>query len=212
MKAIVPSASSRKFMETASRAYHEQLDDEALAYLTGPERCLTEETIERARYGVVRSPEPGHEHVRGYIAMPYLTPAGECISLRFRRLGDGNGPKYLSMAGDPPRPYGTDALEWGSRNICITEGEFDRDIAVQCGLPAVGLPGANSWDPIWKRLFVQFDVVYVLHDDDEPGRELVAKIAASGLDSVRPVPMTGGDVTTLYREHGRDGLRARLGA
>ncbi|WP_431912308.1 toprim domain-containing protein [Nonomuraea jabiensis] len=212
MKAIVPSQSSRKFTEESSLRYAAQLDDEALAYLTGPERLLTEETIAKHRFGVVRSPEPGHEMVRGYISIPYLTPDGECISIRFRKLGDGNGPKYLSIAGDIPRPYGTDALEWGSRNICLTEGEFDRAIAVQCGLPAMGLPGANSWDPIWRRLIVQFDAVFVLHDDDDPGRELVAKIANSGIDTVRPIPMTGGDVTSFFRDHGRDGLRAKLGA
>lgn len=211
MKAVVPSASSRKFTETASRLYHDQLDDEALAYLTGPERLLTEETIGTHRFGVVRSPEPGHEHLRGYLSIPYLTPGGECISLRFRRLGD-SGPKYLSVAGDIPRPYGTEALQWGTRNICITEGEFDRAISIQCGLPTIGLPGANTWEKVWRRLLVQFDSVFVLHDDDEPGRELVAKIANSGLDNVRPIPMTGGDVTSYFGLHGRDGLRAKLGA
>lgn len=211
MKIVVPSLSSRRFTEEASRRYAEQLDDVALSYLTGPERLLTEETIEQYRIGYVADPSPGHEDVRGFISVPYLTPDGECIALRFRRLGEG-GPKYLSMAGDSPRMFNTQALERGTRNICVTEGEFDTLIAEQCGLPAVGIPGANAWQSVWKRLLVQFDAVYVLHDDDEPGRELVAKIAASGLDSVRPVPMTGGDVTTLYREHGRDGLRARLGA
>jgi DNA primase len=212
MKAIVPSPSSRRFTETASRGYADQLDDEALAYLMGPERLLAEETITRHRFGVVRSPEPGHEHVRGFISIPYLTPGGECIAIRFRRMREGGGgAKYLSVAGDTPRLYGTDALQWGTRNICLTEGEFDRAIAIQCGLPAVGVPGANSWQPVWRRLLVQFDAVFVLHDDDEPGRELVAKVA-DGLDSVRPVPMAGGDVTSFFRDHGRDGLRARLGA
>jgi DNA primase len=199
-------------METASRRYHDQLDDEALAYLMGPDRHLTEETIASHRFGVVRSPEPGHEHLAGYLAIPYLTPAGECISLRFRRLGEGSGPKYLSMAGDPPRPYGTEALERGTRNICVTEGEFDRAIATQAGLPAIGLPGANSWEKVWRRLLVQFDSIFILHDDDEPGRELVAKVANSGLDSVRPIPMAGGDVTSFFGQHGRDGLRKKVGA
>ncbi|MEU4726482.1 toprim domain-containing protein [Nonomuraea dietziae] len=211
MKAIVPSESSRKFTETASRLYHDQLDDEALEYLMGPERLLTEETITAHRFGVVRSPEPGHEAVRNYLSIPYLTPDGECIALRFRRLGEGNGPKYRSLAGDPPRLYGTDALEWGTRNICLTEGEFDRAIAIQCGLPAVGLPGANTWEPVFRRLLVQFDAVFVLHDDDDAGRELVAKVAGH-LDNVRPIPMTGGDVTSYFGSHGKEGLRAKLGA
>ncbi|MEO3862647.1 hypothetical protein [Acrocarpospora sp. B8E8] len=211
MKAIVPSLSSRRFTELASKAYADQLDHEALAYLMGPDRLLSAEAIEAHRLGVVRSPEPGHEVVRNYLSIPYLTPDGECISIRFRRLGDGDGPKYRSMAGDPPRLYGTEALQRGTRNICLTEGEFDRIIANQCGLPAVGCPGVQAWEPVWARLLVQFDAVYVLHDDDDPGRELVAKVA-NGLDNVRPIPMTGGDVTSFFGTHGRDDLRAKLGA
>lgn len=212
MKGVVPTTSSRKFMEESSWRYHDQLDDAALEYLTGPERCLTEEAIKKHRIGYVVDPSPGHEIVRGYLSIPYLTPKGECISIRFRRLGEGGGPKYMSMAGDIPRLYGTEAITRGTRNICVTEGEFDRIIADMCGLPAVGTPGANAWNPIWARLLVQFDGVYVLHDDDEPGRELVAKIANSGLENVRPVPMTGGDVTTYFTEHGIDGLRVKVGA
>ncbi|WP_371784647.1 hypothetical protein [Streptosporangium subroseum] len=211
MKAIVPSLSSRRFTELTSRAYHDQLADAARSYLMGPERLLTEESIASHRIGYVADPSPGHEHVRGHLSIPYLTPDGECIAIRFRRLGDGDGPKYRSLAGDIPRLYGTEALELGTRNICVTEGEFDRIIARQCGLPVVGTPGAKAWDPIWRRLLVQFDSVFVLHDDDEAGRELVNKIS-EGLDNVRPIPMTGGDVTSFFGEHGRDGLRAKLGA
>ncbi|SFI79613.1 hypothetical protein SAMN05216275_10511 [Streptosporangium canum] len=211
MKAVVPSQSSRLFTEKTSRAYHDQLDDEALAYLTGPERHLTEATIASHRFGVVRSPEPGHEAVRNYLSIPYLTPDGECIAIRFRRLGDGPTPKYRSIAGDIPRLYGTEALQLGTRNICVTEGEFDRAIATQAGLPAVGAPGANSWEPVWRRLLVQFDAVFVLHDDDDAGRDFVTKVAG-GLDNVRPIPMSRGDVTSFYGEHGREGLRAKLGA
>ncbi|GII83352.1 hypothetical protein Ssi03_13420 [Sphaerisporangium siamense] len=183
-----------------------------MAYLTGPERLLSEDIIKEHRFGVVRSPEPGHEHVRGYLSIPYLTPDGECISIRFRRLGEGDGPKYLSIAGDIPRLYGTEALQRGTRNICLTEGEFDRAVATMCGLPAVGCPGVQAWEKVWARLLVQFDAVFILHDDDEPGRELVAKVANSGLDNVRPIPMRGGDVTSFFRDHGREGLRAKLGA
>lgn len=211
MKAIVPSESSRRFTETASKLYHDQLDAEALAYLTGPERLLPEEAVAKYRLGVVRSPEPGHEAVRGYLSIPYLTPDGECISIRFRRLGDGDGPKYRSIAGDIPRLYGAEAVLRGTRNICATEGEFDRLVADMCGLPAVGIPGATSWNPIWRRLLVQFDSIFILHDDDEPGRELVAKVANSGLDNVRPIPMTGGDVTSFVRDHGKEGLWRKLG-
>lgn len=212
--ALVPSPASRKFMETTSSRYHDQLQQSAAAleWLTGPERCLTEEMILRFRLGFVADPSPGHEHVRGHIAIPYMTPDGSVVSIRFRRLGGGDGAKYLSMAGDPPRLFNTPALERGTRNIVVCEGEFDAIVAEMCGLPAVGIPGANAWQTVWRRLFVQFDTVFMLHDDDEAGRELVAKIVNSGLDNVRPVPMDGGDVTSFYAQHGRDALRAKVGA
>ncbi|MFI6319733.1 toprim domain-containing protein [Nonomuraea sp. NPDC050556] len=204
--------------------YVDQLDEEALEYLTGPKRLLTEQTIAEHRFGVVRSPEPGHEAVRDYIAIPYLAPDGTVLSIRFRRLDaqdlDLTGsvelpkrtPKYRSMPGDIPRPYGTEALQRGTRNIVLTEGEFDRAVSNQCDLPAIGIPGANVWEKVWRRLLVQFDGIFVLHDDDDAGRELVTKISNSGLDAVRPIPMSGGDVTSFYATHGRDGLRAKLGA
>ena len=194
--------------------YAEQLTEnpDVLGYLTGPDRCLTEEMILRFRLGFVADPSPGHEHVKGHIAIPYLTPDGSVVSIRFRRLGDGPGAKYLSMAGDPPRLFNTSALERGTRNIVVCEGEFDAIVAEMCGLPAVAIPGANAWQPVWCRLLVQFDAIYVMHDDDEPGRELVAKITNSGLDNVRPIPMDGGDVTSFYAQYGRDALRAKVGA
>lgn len=206
---IVPSDTLRQFLERASKSYHQQLSPSVVEYLTGPERGLTEEAIERFQLGVVVDPEPGHEQYRGCLTIPYLTPSGSVTSIRFRRMGDA-GPKYMTVAGDIPRLYNTAALERGTRAICVAEGELDCIVAEMAGLPTVGVPGANSWNPIWARLLAMYDAVYVLSDDDDAGKEFVFTLAKT-LDNVRNVPMTGGDVTSFFIENGTEELRRKVG-
>ncbi|TDD97224.1 toprim domain-containing protein [Actinomadura rubrisoli] len=204
-------------MEKATSRYERALNSERVAvdYLMNS-RGLTKETIQEFRLGVVADPLPGHEHVRGWISIPYLTPDDSVVSLRFRRLGDGGGSKYLSIAGDAPRLFNAKILNRGDLTwMCTPEGEFDAMIAVQCGVPAVGIPGAQSWQRRWYRLFTHYNLVCGLHDDDEAGRDLAHKIAES-LDNFRPVPMTApapgvkGDVTNLVLHQGPDALRKKL--
>lgn len=205
----VPSDSLRAFLERASKLYHSQLDEPAREYLTGPERGLDEATIAKFRLGVVADPLPGHEHYRGCLAIPYLTPSGSVTSIRFRTLS-GYGAKYLTVAGDKPRIYNTAALEQGTRAMCVTEGELDAAVADMCELPTIGIPGAEAWLPLWGRLISQYDVVYTLSDDDDAGQDFAYKVAKTA-DNVRNVVMTGGDVTTYYLEHGAEELRAKVG-
>jgi DNA primase len=130
-------------------------------------------------------------------------------SLRFRRLDD-RGPKYMTVAGDIPRIYNTAALERGTRAICVTEGEMDCIIAEEVGLPTVGVPGANAWNPIWARLLAIYDAVYVLADDDDAGGEF-AYTLGKALDNVRHVPMNDGDVNSFFLERGAEALRRKVG-
>ncbi|MEV2279299.1 toprim domain-containing protein [Nocardiopsis sp. NPDC049922] len=189
--------------------YQADLSPDAEGYLTG-ERGLTRETVDRFRLGYVETPLPGHEHVRGHLAIPYLTPDGDIVSMRFRRLFGSGGPKYMSMAADIPRIYNTAGLEVDMSGIVVCEGEIDTMTAIQCGLPAVGIPGAQAWQKRWWRLLVQYRAVFVLHDDDEPGRDFARKISES-LENVRMIPMTGGDVNSYFREHGASGLKQKVG-
>lgn len=163
--------------------------------------------ISRFRLGFVDDPLPGHESVRGHLAIPYLTPDGSVVSIRFRRLGEDSGPKYRSLAGDSPRPFNTSALELPEpTGMIITEGEFDAMSAVQMGFPAVGIPGTQTWNKMWRRLFVQYMVVYVLHDDDDPGKDMAHKICGD-MENARAIPMKqGGDVNGFMREVGPDGF------
>jgi len=205
---LVPSPSLKKFLEESSSRYQNQLSDDARDYLM--ERGLEERTIKQFRYGLVQDPAPGHEKYEGMISIPYPTPSGSVVSVRFRNLS-GHGPKYLSVAGEIPRIYNTADLELGTRAVCLTEGEFDTAIAWQCGLPAIGLPGAESWKPLFARLLDQYESVFILSDDDEAGQKF-ADLVSRDCDNARNVPMTGGDVTSYFLEHGREELRRKVGA
>ena len=190
----MPSEGQKKFLAQATEKYEKELSEEAAEYLVN--RGMTEETIRRFRIGLVENPLPGHEHVRGYLAIPYTTPDGTVVSMRFRRL-KGEGPKYLSMAGDPPRIFNVSALERETSGIVVCEGEFDTMIAEQCGLPAIGIPGAQAWQKRWRRLLVQYQAVF--------------RAISESLENTRMVPMNGGDVNSFFLEHGEAGLRRKVG-
>lgn len=209
----MPSDSQRSFLEKASSEYQSQLTEDAIAYLKGPKRGLDDEDIEKWRLGVVADPLPGHEKFTGYLTIPYLTNYG-VVSIRYRRLGDPEGEgkkpsKYLTAPGDMPRLYNPAALQRGTRGICVSEGEFDCIIAEKCDLPCIGIPGATTWVPIWKRLLEQYDQVMLLQDDGEAGQKM-AETLGKELKNLRPVIMTGDDTTSFFLEHGREALRRKV--
>ncbi|WP_379507275.1 hypothetical protein [Nonomuraea zeae] len=196
-------------MGRASKRYAENLSgSEAESYLQD-ERGLTEETIARFKLGYVGDdPLPGHESYRGCITIPYVAPDGSVVSIRYRRIV-GDGPKYMTMPGDISRLYNTTALTRPYSKICITEGELDAQTTEQDGLPAVGVPGANTWLPVWNLLFRQYDSVFVLADDDKAGREFAATIQR-GLETVQIITMTGGDANSYRREHGPGSIKEKI--
>ncbi|WP_433332568.1 toprim domain-containing protein [Spirillospora sp. CA-294931] len=193
-------------MEKASRRYHEGITPEGVEYLTG--RGISPEMIERFRLGVVCDPLPGHEKYQGMLCIPYLTKYG-AVTLRFRRLGE-SGEKYLTMPGDIPRIFNSQALERGTRGICVTEGELDCIIAETCDLPCIGLPGATSWQPVWAYLLEQYDQVMLLQDDDEAGEKMATALGKPLRSNLRPVVMNGGDVNSFFQENGREALRGKV--
>lgn len=157
---------------------------------------------------------PGHEKYHGMIAIPYLSPDGWTLQIRFRRIGDGDGPKYLSVPGAPPRLYNTRTLDDSYTEIFVTEGEPDTWIATQCGLPAVGIPGVSSWCPEWALPLLQYDAVYLLADNDDKGQgaKLGERMAAD-LPNLRIILMPEGhDVNSFVLSEGADALLERVGA
>lgn len=205
----MPSESERKDLGDLTASYHRNAG-QVTHYLA--ERGIPREVGDTFLLGYVAEPTPGagDEDYVGRLAIPYITPSGVC-DIRYRTLIPG-GPKYLSRPGAKARLYNVNDLQKISSRICICEGELDTIVAsALCGLPAVGVPGANSWQAFFGLLFEHYQKVYVLADGDNAGRDF-AKRVASQLDRAVVVNMPDGmDVNDLYLAEGRDGLRRRVG-
>lgn len=108
-----------------------------------------------------------YDEGRDAVRIPYLDAAGDLQQIRWRRLGEGQ-PKYQSSTGAKAALYNvTDAVE---SPVYITEGEFDTISLVQAGFLAVGVPGATSFQPSWKWLFLGAQV-HLVFDGDEAGKK-----------------------------------------
>ena len=169
--------------------------------------------MNRFRLGYVGDPLPGHEMYKGYMAIPYLRWSADkewaVVSMRFRRLDDGK-PKYMTLAGDRPRLFNTMALLKDTANIAVTEGEIDAITATVCGLPAVGVPGSQSWQPWFREPFLGYRNVYVLADGDDAGMQFATQVASS-LPNGKIIPMPAGeDVNSLVVSKGKDALLERI--
>lgn len=204
------SESQRAFLWEATSKYRESLPgspaDEYLALRGIP-------TQTQFGLGYVADPLPGHEMYRGCLAIPYLrwSPWRKwtAASIRFRRL-EGQGPKYMTVAGDKPRLYNTHALTRYSKDIAITEGEIDAITAELAGVPAVGVPGSQMWKPFFRELFLGYRNVNILADGDEPGMDFARNVAKT-LPNARIIPMPDGmDVNSLVLERGQDALLERI--
>lgn len=203
------STLQKQSLEEATLAYAAQIDA-AAGYLR--DRGLTKEVAVTRRLGVVVDPLVGHEKYRGRLAIPYLTPSG-VVDLRFRSMNpDDDGPKYLSRPGVEARMYGVLAFQQDSDIIAICEGEFDSIVLHDlCGIPAVGIPGAQAWKSYYWRAFEDYRKVFVFADGDTPGQEFAGKIAGA-LDVAVTITMPDGqDVNSVYLAEGPEGIRKRMG-
>jgi hypothetical protein len=94
---------------------------------------------------------------------------------------------------------------------CISvTGNCDAITAELCGLPAVGVPGVQTWKPYYRELFLGYREVLILADGDEPG-VLFANTVAKALPNARVIQMPQTlDVNDVYLKEGREGLLRRL--
>lgn len=171
------------------------------------------DAVKRFRLGYVGDPLPGFEKYQGMLAIPYLRwhPRHKwgCVSIRFRRLGE-DGPKYRTMPGDRPRLYNTPILNLPVKEVGITEGEMDAIVATVCGIPTVGIPGAQSWRSQFGDLFQGYQTVYVFTDGDEPGEQF-GEAVASSLSNAKIIPAPPGeDLNSILVSEGPQAITERL--
>ncbi len=210
---LVPNNARKAFLENATETYQTALKDSpAVEYLVS--RGLSGVSAMRFRLGFVNEPLVGHEWLKGRLAIPYLTPAG-VVEMKFRRINEEDGPKYLYEKGaKSERIYNPGALFDDRDFICVCEGELDAITAEQCGLPAVGIPGVDNWQPFFARVFAGYDRVLILGDsDDGAGQgENFAHALAELVPNGRVVMMPDGhDVNSFFKAEGEEALRAKVG-
>lgn len=193
-------------LEEATAAYSGALDDQVFDYLE--ERGLDVETVASYRLGVVDDPYPGHEHLRGWLCIPYLDKDGAPLKLRFRRMFSSDEPKYLDLPEALPRLYNVGAVHRAADagdTIHVAEGELDALILEQLGLPAVAVPGSDAWKPHHRRMLGGFSRVWIWADPDTAGHKLAGVITQS-MRSAKVVRLTDGDVGETFLNEGPEYL------
>lgn len=174
-------------------------------------------TAQAARLGVVTDPDPGHELATGRLSIPYVTRAG-VVDIKFRCLKHTDCKaegcvKYLALPNSESHLYNVAAFFVVSDVIAVCEGELDTDVLhYEIGVPAVGCPGVQRWQPHFSRCFSDYGRVIVPADGDEAGKDFVGRVSRELGPSALPIYLpTGHDVNSLYLAEGKDGLLARLG-
>lgn len=200
----------KSFLAEATETYHRAIRPEeqspVVEYLKS--RALRWASVQSFKLGYVENPLPGHEKYQGRLAIPYLTRSG-VVKMRFRAIPpNAGGAKYLDVAGAIPRIFNTGDLDRHEPYVCITEGEIDCITAHQAGLPAVGIPGVEGWQPWYALIFGGYEAVYILADNDDSGQGAAfAERVAAQIENARVVLMPEGhDVNSLVTAEGSAAL------
>ena len=212
------SASHRRVATGAMQRYGEALWDDsnldgvmALEYLEA--RGLTPQTVRGSHLGVVSDPLPGHEHVKGMLSLPYMSQRGEALALRFRCIQEhdckaNKHGKYMSLPHEPGRIYNVQGLKSAGQELHVTEGEFDCLTLSQCGLPAIGLPGASTWNGAIRNVLAGYPILTVWADPDAAGMALWGRLSRS-IHRARLVPLKM-DVNDTFVKGGQEAIISLL--
>ncbi len=195
--------------------YSNSLDEATVSYLEG--RGISEETARAFSLGTVVDPHPGHEMFQGWLSIPYVSALGIYQCVKFRRLDDGK-PKYGQPIGQKLHIYNVADCLADKQYIAICEGELDAVVmSAEVGIPAVGIPGVAAWKPYYSKLFLGFDTVYVIGDNDDkedgtnPGAEFSRRVAGEVLNSQIVQLTPGMDINEFYLANGPQSVRELLG-
>lgn len=201
----------RKSLELATERYVEHLD-KALPYLA--KRGISSHTALSRGLGYVENPIPEHKIGRGRLSIPYLTPVGT-VAMTFRCIQEHRcrdierHSKYVKPSGQTAVLYGVKDAFKDTLDIHIAEGELDSiTLSELCGLPSIGISGAQYWQVWWKEVLKDFRRVFVYCDGDEAGRSLGNKLVKEIGMAVVPIHLPDGeDVNSFYLKEGPHALR-----
>ena len=121
------------------------------------------------------------------IIFPFFDNEENIIYLQARRLKDTT-PKYLNLSNIKKPVYNfhiIKKLNSGNR-VYICEGIPDTIAATQCGLNAIGILGANSFDVSLVAQLLDFEI-FVIPDSDMAGRKMLKTIQLAFQKVSKPV-------------------------
>ncbi len=149
---------------------------------------------------------------RPCVDVPYADESGQVVAVRKRLSLEGHS-RFVWRRGDHPTLYGLTYLKdiRKAGSVVLVEGETDSWTLWYDRIPALGVPGASTWRGQWASL-LQGLVVYVWHEPDGGGDELVRAVAAD-LPDVRIIEAPPGakDPSELYLQD-PDGFKERFQA
>ena len=119
------------------------------------------------------------------VRIPYRASGGTEVAVRFRIAAEG-ADKFRWAKGSKAIPYGLDRLgdARDAGHLVIVEGESDAATLWFHGIPAIGLPGATTWNEDRDApLLDGIGTIYVVIEPDKGGAAVVKWLSRS---SIRP--------------------------
>lgn len=141
------------------------------------------------------------------VRITYRNIDGTEAAIRFRtaleKTAEGDQ-RFTWRRGSKVMPYGLERIGQGREAgyIAVVEGESDCHVCWMHGIPAVGLPGANTWRNEWAAYFDGIGTIYVVIEPDQGGATVLDKLSRSPLrDRIKLVRLVGHkDVADLHVE------------
>ncbi len=116
------------------------------------------------------------------MVIPYKDKDGEEVAVRYR-IGLGAESNFRWKKGSVLYPYGlwrlNEAREAGY--AVLVEGESDTHTLWYNQIPAIGIPGVNTWRDEWTEHFEGLDKIYVIIERDSGGDRLIDLLEKSGI-------------------------------
>lgn len=121
------------------------------------------------------------------VRIPYYSSDGRELAVRYRlSLGKGSGAdnRFRWQKGSKVHPYGLNHLGHAREQgyVIIVEGESDAQTLWQADFPALGIPGADTWQPRWADYLEGIERIYVVIEPDQGGAAVRSWL---GLSSIR---------------------------
>ncbi len=158
----------------------------------GLERITRCGLLQKGRYGQFLALKSG------YLLFPFVDD-GRVVYLQARRLGDGDGPRWLCPVGLRPPAFNLDVLTERVTTILICEGVTDVLSAHELNINSIGLVGASARLDARTLGRLRGRNVAVLGDADRAGESFatrtVRQLSASGITATtKSVPRGSNDL------------------